>query len=113
MLLLNNNPKPRLLEYNRNLIALNSLHKNFDITTISLLKIGNKTIDQIQSILQLKKIKNFFKRAIEVFEDLVIVFQDGKKKANTGNECYNCHKLGYFGQDCPLSNKKLNRIQYP
>lgn len=32
-------------------IALNSLQKDFDTTTASLLKTGDKTIDQIQSIL--------------------------------------------------------------
>ncbi len=33
------------------IIVFDSLYENFDITTISLLKTGNKIIDQIQSIL--------------------------------------------------------------
>ena len=38
-------------------IALDTLHDDFDTTTASLLESGDKTIDQIQSILQSKKPK--------------------------------------------------------
>lgn len=44
-------------------IALDSLHEDFDTTTASLLEAGDKTIDQIQSILQSKEAKNISKRA--------------------------------------------------
>lgn len=93
------------------MIALDSLQKDFDITTTSLLETGDKTIDQIQSILQLKEAKNLGKRVTKSIRDLVIAFLDKKKKANTNNKCYNCHKLGHFSQNCPLSDKRLNRIQ--
>lgn len=43
------------------MITLDSLHKDFDTTTTSLLETEDKTIDQIQSILQLKKAKNLSK----------------------------------------------------
>lgn len=42
-------------------IALDTLHDNFDTTIDSLLKTGDKIIDQIQSILQSKKVKNITK----------------------------------------------------
>ena len=42
-------------------IALDSLYDNFNTTTANLLEVGNKTIDQIQSILQSKKAKNISK----------------------------------------------------
>lgn len=86
-------------------IVLDCLHKDFNIRTTSLLKTNNKTIDQIQSILQLKKAKNLGKQAIEATGDLVMAFCNRncnrKREANTDNECYNCYKLGYFSQNCP------------
>lgn len=42
-------------------IVLDTLHDNFDTITASLLETRDKTIDQIQSILQLKKAKNISK----------------------------------------------------
>lgn len=42
-------------------IALDSLHKDFDTITTSLLKAGDKTIDQIQSIILLNEAKNLSK----------------------------------------------------
>ena len=44
------------------LIALDSLHEDFDTTTASFLETGDKTIDKIQSILQPKEAKNLSKR---------------------------------------------------
>lgn len=38
-------------------IALDSLHNNFDTTTASLLETGDKSVNEIQSILQSKKAK--------------------------------------------------------
>ena len=32
-----------------------------------------------------------------------------KKKANSNDEYYNCHKLGHFGQDWSLPDRRLNR----
>lgn len=84
-------------------ITLDLLHNNFDTITTSLLKSGDKTIDQIQSIFQLKKAKNISKCATRVTRNLAIAFRNNngtKKKAHRDEECFNCHKLGYFGRDC-------------
>lgn len=43
------------------IIALSFLHKDFDIITSSLLEVGDKSINSIQSILQFKKTKNITK----------------------------------------------------
>lgn len=94
-------------------IALDSLHEDFDTTIASLLETGDKTIDQIQSILQSKEAKNLSKRATGSVGDLAMAFRDGKRKANTDDKCYNCHKLGHFGRDCLFPDKRLNRIQNP
>lgn len=71
MLLLNNDSKLRLLAI---IIALESLHKNFNIITTSLLKIGNKTIHQIQSILLSKKAKNLNKQIIKSVGNQAMTF---------------------------------------
>lgn len=60
----------------------------------------------------MKKAKNLNKQAIGSVGDLVIIFWNRKKKANTDDKCYNYLKLDYFGQDYLLSNdKKLNKTQ--
>ena len=93
-------------------IALNSLHKDFDTTTASLLKIRDKTIDQSESILQSKEAKNISKQATEEgIGNLAMAFKNNnasKKKTNSHKECYNYHKLGHFGRDCSLPDRQLN-----
>lgn len=93
-------------------IALNSLHENFDTTIASFLETGDKTIDQIQSILQFKKVKNISKQGIiRGASNFAIAFRakEPKKKANNNNECYNCYKLKNFGRNNFFSNRRLNK----
>lgn len=99
------------------MIALDSLHKNFDTTIVSLLEASDKMIDQIQSILQSKKVKIISKQIIRGGTgNLVIVFRDlngsnvPKNKANSYKECYNYHKLGRFERDWPFSDRYLNLL---
>lgn len=93
------------------IIALDLLYEDFYITTVSLLETNDKIIDQIQSILQLKKAKNLNKRATRDTGDLAMAFQDKcpKGKVNSNDEYYNCHKFGHIGRDCFLPDKRLNR----
>lgn len=93
-------------------IALDSLHKDFDTITASLLETGNKTIDQIQSILQSKVTKNLSKRVTRGTGNQAMAFRDKekpKRKANSDDKCYNCHKFGHFGRDHALLDRRLNR----
>lgn len=93
-------------------ITLNKLNKDFDTTTASPLETGNKTIDQIQSILQSKKAKNICKQATGDIETLAMSFRDkaaSKQKANSNIKCYNRHKLDHFGRNCFFLNRKPNQ----
>ena len=89
-------------------IALKSLHRDFDTTTASLLKTGNKSIDEIQSILQSQKAINLSKQATGDIGDLAMAFRDkdSKRKVNSDDECYNYHKFGHFGRDCFLPDRR-------
>ena len=95
------------------MIALNSPSDIFDTTTASLLEAGNKTIDQIQSILESKEAKNISKQVNGGIGDLVMTFKDNnntpKRKANSYEECYNFLNLRYFGRDCSLLDKQINQ----
>lgn len=58
------------------IIALDSLYNDFNIINVNLLKIKNEIINQIQSMLQLKKAKNISKQTIKVVKDLIIAFKN-------------------------------------
>lgn len=58
------------------MIAFNSLYKNFDPIIINLLEMDNKIIDQIQTILQFKKVKNINKQATEAISNQIIIFRN-------------------------------------
>lgn len=94
-------------------VALDTLHDDFYITTVSLLETGDKTIDEIQSILQSKEAKNISKRAIGGTGDLAMAFRENnnmfKRKVSSHEKCSNCHELGHFGRDCPQPDKGLQR----
>lgn len=57
-------------------IVLDILPNNFDLTSTSLLKVGDKSIDQIRSILQLRETKNISKRFIRVVTNTAISFKN-------------------------------------
>lgn len=57
-------------------IALNILYNNFDLITANLIKTGDKSIEQIQSILQLKKAKNINKQFMEAVAEIAMAFRD-------------------------------------
>ena len=99
------------------LIALDTLHDNFDTTTASLLETGDKIINQIQSILQSKQVKNISKQTTGVVRDLAMSYKQNnnyslKKKAHPNEKCFNYHELGHYGRDYPYVNKQNPRTYY-
>lgn len=90
-------------------VTFDILHDDFDITTASLLEVGDKIIDKIQSILQFKKAKNISKYTIGGIRDLVITFRNNKRKANSHKEYFNCHKLDHYSRSCFCLNKRFQQ----
>lgn len=85
------------------IIALDTLHDNYNTTTASMLETGNKSINEIFAIIQSKKAKFKSKHIIRNIGNAVmtirgktsnLLFQ--KRKANSDKDCYNCHQKGHF-----------------
>ncbi len=84
-------------------VALDSLHDDFETTTTSMLEQGDKTIDKIQQIVVSAEAKFISKRATGLTGDLAMMSRgrnSGKRKATSDDRCYNCQKFGHFGRDC-------------
>lgn len=83
------------------MVALDSLHDDFETTTTSMLERGDKTIEEIQQILASAEAKFLSKRATGVTADLAMMSKgkgNSKRKATSDNRCYNCHKFGHLGE---------------
>lgn len=69
------------------------------MTTTSILKSKDKTINEIKQILASTKAKFLSKRVRNITGDLAIMFW-GHRKATSKNRYFNCQKLEHFGRDC-------------
>lgn len=85
-------------------IALDTLHNDFDTTTASMLEMGNKSMDKIFTIIQSKEAKFKSKRITGNIGNAAMTFcaPPPKRKATYDDLCYNCHQKGHFGWDCNL-----------
>lgn len=81
-------------------VALDSLHNDFETTTNSMLESGDKSINEIQQILASAKAKFLSKRATGVTGELAMMSKGrnsryNKRKATSEDKCFNCQKLGH------------------
>ena len=89
-------------------IALDTLHNDFDTTTVNMLETRDKSIDEILTIIQLKEAKFKSKRATGNISDAAMAFcaPPPKRNATYDDLCYNCHQKGHFGQDCNFPDRR-------
>lgn len=95
-------------------VATESLHKDFEYVTSGLLgQDGEKSIDEIQSILSSAEAKFVSKRAIGVTANLAHMSRNSSQKrkstATSEDECFNCHRIGHFSQDCKFPDYRLKK----
>ncbi len=89
-------------------ITLDTLHNDFDTTTANMLETGDKSIDEILTIIQSKEAKFKSKRATGNIDDAAMAFcaPPPKRNATYDDLCYNYHQKGHFGQDCNLPDRR-------
>ena len=63
-------------------IALNTIHNDFDSIIANFLEVGDKSIDQIQIILQSKKAKNISKQSTGVVTKMAMLFKNNQRMKN-------------------------------
>lgn len=89
-------------------VALNSLHDNFEATTASMLEREDKTIEEIQQILASAEAKLISKQATRMTKDLAMASRGGYKcKAFSIDKCFNYGRLVYYGKDCNQPDMRL------
>lgn len=92
------------------IVAIYFLPNDFKTTINSIPKSGNKSINKIQQILNSAKAEFLKKKAIEVREDVAIIFEArnfGHNKRNVTNKDkqFNCQKLDYWAKNCKFPNQ--------
>ena len=93
-------------------VALDSLHNDFKITTAPLLHSGNKDIKEIQQIVTSTEEANLAKRVVEVIADLTMIIKKKQPKrsdSRQNEECFNCGRKGYYTKDCHSSTRNFTK----
>ncbi len=89
-------------------IALDTWHNDFDTTIASMLETGDKSIDEIFTIIQSKETKFKNKQSTGNIGDTSMAFRapPHKRKATYDDLCYNCHQKRHFGRDYNLPDRR-------
>ena len=92
-------------------VALVSLHNNFEMMTAPLFHSGNKDLEEIQQIVTFIEAANLAKQAVRATTDLAMMAKKKQLKKypikpKTNKECFNCGKKCHYARDCHTSNKK-------
>ena len=91
-------------------VALDSLHYDFEMTTAPLLHSGNKDIDKIRQIVNSTEVANLAKRAVAAIADLTMMAKKKQLKRSDlkKNERYfNCGRKGHYAKDCHSSTRNF------
>ena len=92
-------------------VALDSLHDDFEMTTVPLLHSDDKDLEEIQQIVTSTEAAKLAKRAVGATTNLAMMAKKKQlekypAKPKTNKECFNCRKKGYYARDCYTSNKR-------
>lgn len=92
-------------------VALDSLHDDFEMTTAPLLHSGDKDLEEIPQIVTSTEAANLAKRAVGATTDLAMMakkkqLEKYSAKPKTNEECFNCGKKGHYARNCHTSNKR-------
>ena len=94
-------------------VALDSLHDDFEMTTAPLLHSGDKDLEEIQQIVTSTKAANLAKRAVGATADLALMAKkrqpERAAKSKPGAECFNYGKKGHYAKDCRFPSSTSNK----
>ena len=87
-------------------VALDSLHDDFEMTIAPLFHLGDKDLEEIQLIVTSTEAANLAKRATGITRDLAMVArkkrsQQQSPKSRPNEECFNYGKKDHYARDCP------------
>lgn len=93
-------------------VALDSLHDNFEMTTAPLLHFGDKDLEEIQQRATSTETANLAKRVVGATADLTMMAkkkQSDKSDARPNEKWFNCGKKGHYAKDCCSSNSNKRK----
>ena len=88
------------------LVALDSLHDNFEMTTALFFYSNDKNLKGIQQIVTSTKAANLIKHIVGAIIDLTMIVKKKQLERNhsrPNEECFNYRKKNYYMKDCHSS----------
>lgn len=96
------------------MVAVDFLYDNFEMTTIFLLYLGDKTLKEIQQIVTSTEAANLAKQVVKVTANLVMTTKKRQSETSSfkfriNKECFNFGKKGYYTKDCYSSTQNKRK----